>query len=163
MKLYEITNEYQSILSQLEHAEGEDRLPLLAKLDEIAEPLESKAINLAKYINNIRATSKSIDEEIERLVRMKKAVDQRESNMVEYLEFNMKRCNITKIESPLFKIQFQKTPPKVEVINEDEVPAEYKKTKTEVSLDKLKIRDEMKVGVIIPGVQLVQSEKLVIK
>lgn len=163
MNLYEITNEYQDIFDQLEKAEGEDRLPLVTRLDEIKAPLEMKATNLAKYISNLRASQKALDDEIERLERMKKSIQRKEYDMMNYLEFNMKKCGILKIDSTLFKIQFQKCPQKVEVINDAEIPDEYKRTKTETTIDKIKIKEELKVGVVIPGVQLVQSEKLVIK
>ena len=163
MRLYEISNQYNAILIELESVDGDDRLPLLKELDAISEPLEKKAVNLAKYINNVRASSSAIGAEIKRLQAMQKAIDKREQDMMDYLEFNMRQCQINKIECDLFKIQFQKNPPRVEIRDEDQVPDEYKKVKTEVSLDKLKMRDEMKLGVVIPGVELVQSEKLVIK
>lgn len=163
MKLYEIANEYQYLFHEIEDSEGEDKTSLEVRLDEIQAPLENKAVNLAKYINNLRSSVNSIDEEINRLDKMKKSIKRRETSLVDYLQFNMEKCGIEKIESPLFKIQFQKNPCSVQILNVDDIPNEYKRIKTEVLVDKVKIKNEIKVGVIIPGAELIQSKKLVIK
>lgn len=157
MTLHEIANDY------IKAFESDDTETLTTALDSIKGSLEVKATNVAKYINGLTAAQKAIDDEIARLETAKRVIANKEKNLRDYLEHNMKKCGITKIESPLFKIQFQKCPCKVDVINDNDIPDEYKKVKTEVVIDKNKIKAEIKAGVVIPGVALIQSEKLVIK
>lgn len=160
MKLHEIANQYKLVFDALENQSDS---ALVSSLDAIKAPLQEKATNIAKYIHHLEITQKAIDDEISRLQHMKKSLENREENMKNYLETNMKKCGISKIESTLFKIQFQKCPVHVDVINSDEIPDEYKIVKTEIVIDKIKIKNEAKLGVVIPGVQLIQDEKLVIK
>lgn len=164
MNLYEISNEYQLVFDQMHNEYDEEkRLALSSQLDSIKAPLENKAVNIAKYVHDLRGSQVMIDSEIERLQNMKRILLNREKDMMNYLSTNMQRCEIEKIESPFFKIQFKTCPCKVDVLDADLIPDEYKRVKTEIMIDKNKIKSEMKEGVVIPGVQLVQDKKLEIK
>lgn len=160
MHLYELSKEYQSILND---AEGGESPLTLARLDEIKAPLEQKILNIAKYTRKLDADAQAVTDEIERLKRMLNSIKSREDQLYNYLETNMRACGIDRIESPLFKIMFRKCPPRVEVINEDDLPDNFKRIKTDILVDKEKLKEELKHGVVVPGAKLIQAEKLVIK
>ena len=165
--LYEIANEYKQIFDELKESGENGITPLSSftqkKLDAISASLEQKASNVAKYINGLKHNQQIIDDEISRLQKIKEQYKKEEEALKVYLENNMRQCEISKIETPLFKIQFRKCPPKVEIISEKEIPDEYKITEIKVSIDKIKIRNDMKLGVIVPGAIVVQDEKIEIK
>lgn len=163
MHLYELSREYQTILNDINQDGGDNSPLILQRLDEIKAPLEQKVINIAKYTRQLENDAAAVKSEIERLKGMLASIQSREEQLYNYLETNMRACNINRIDSPLFKVTFRKNPPRVEILNEDHIPDEYKKIKSEVVIDKEKIRDELKNGVVIPGTALIKAEKLVIK
>jgi hypothetical protein len=63
-------------------------------------------------------------------------------------------------ENKRFKISWRKSE-KVEITNEDVIPAEY--VKQTISFDKLAMKDAMKNGNVIDGVQLVKTQSIQIK
>ena len=63
-------------------------------------------------------------------------------------------------ENKRFKISWRKSE-KVEITNEDVIPAEY--VKQTISFDKLAMKDAMKNGNVIDGVQLVETQSIQIK
>lgn len=62
-----------------------------------------------------------------------------------------------------FLVKHRANPPKVDVTNEDEIPAEYIQTKLTKSVDKKKLGEGLKLGVQIPGARLLQSQRVDIK
>ncbi|HLX52374.1 MAG TPA: siphovirus Gp157 family protein, partial [Aquella sp.] len=73
------------------------------------------------------------------------------------------RCGIQEISSPNFVVKLKKCPVSVDVFNEQELPNEYKKSKEVISIDKMKIKEEIQAGVVIPGAQLKQNTRLEIR
>ena len=63
-------------------------------------------------------------------------------------------------ENKRFKISWRKSE-KVEITNEDVIPAEF--VKQTISFDKLAMKDAMKHGNVIDGVQLVETQSIQIK
>lgn len=63
-------------------------------------------------------------------------------------------------ENKRFKISWRKSE-KVEITNEDVIPAEF--VKQTISFDKLAMKDAMKNGNVIDGVQLVETQSIQIK
>ena len=63
-------------------------------------------------------------------------------------------------ENKRFKISWRKSE-KVEITNEDVIPAEF--VKQTISFDKLAMKDAMKNGNVIEGVQLVETQSIQIK
>lgn len=158
--LYEIANEYQQIFDSMDNEEliSEN---ILIKLDEVHEAMENKAIALASYIKNIEAEKKAIND-------AKKAMNEREErlnskilSLQTYLQSNMERCGITDItKSPYFTIKLKKCRASVDDFDKEKIPDEYKRIKEIITIDKIKIYAELKNGVVIPGVRLVQNKRL---
>lgn len=60
-------------------------------------------------------------------------------------------------------ISRHKNPPKVEVINEDDIPQLYRKMELVEKIDKRGIADALKEDFVVPGARLIQTERLEIK
>lgn len=75
----------------------------------------------------------------------------------------MERCGFTEIKSPYFVIKLRKNPVSTDIIDESVIPDEYKKTREVVSIDRARIRDELRAGVIVPGAELRQNNRIEIK
>lgn len=157
MNLYQISQEYQEILDDLYDDEGVVNEQALIKLEKNELAMEKKVIAVASYIKNLEAEREAIKAAKQAMAEREKRNKKREDELTGYLLANMEKRGMTKISCPYFSIKLKKCPPSVGVTNEDLVPDNYRRTKVEVSLDKMKMLQEMKVGVIIPGVCLQQN------
>jgi len=164
MKLYEISNEYQNVLQEAVNEEtGEISEQALMRLDEISSDFNKKGIAIASYIENIEAEEKAIDAAIDRMERRKKQLKNQVQFLTNYLQTNMERCDIKEISCPYFVIKLKKCPQSVDIIDENIIPIDYKKVKEIISLDKLKIKEEILLGVHVPGATLKQNNRLEIR
>jgi chromosome segregation ATPase len=164
MKLYEIANEYQNVLSEICNEEtGEINEQSLVKLDEVTKDLKNKVVAIASYIENIEAEEKAIENAIEKMARRKKQLANQSDFLTNYLQANMERCGISEITCPYFAVKLKKCPVSVDVVDESVIPDEYKNKKEVISLNKVKIKEEMLSGVVIPGASLKQNIRLEIK
>ncbi len=164
MNLYEIANDYQSILANtFDQETGEINEHELIKLDEITTKVEDKAIAVAAYIKNLDAEREAIEKAKRNMAEREARLDKRADYLTQYLQTNMERCGITEIKCPEFVIKLKKCPWSTDIIDEESIPDEYKRVKQVVTVDKIKIKDELLSGVIIPGVQLIQNNRLEIK
>ncbi len=164
MKLYEIANEYEVLLDQTFNDEtGEVNENALVELNQIKESIEQKSIALASYIKNIEAERKAIEEARESMDKREKYLKNKVSYLTDYLHFNMEKCEITEIKCPYFQIKLKKCPLSVNVLDENIVPNEYKNEKLTITLNKIKIKEELLAGVVINGVELKQNTRIEIR
>lgn len=160
MKLYEINKEYESILNEIYTEDGEINQDALMRLDQNELAMENKIIAIASFIKNMDAERESIaiakKAMADRETRYKKRVDELQG----YLLFNMEKRGINNVKCPYFEIKLKKCPASVEIVEESLLPQEYLRTKTEILPDKVKMLQEMKMGVIIPGAHIKHNMKL---
>lgn len=165
MNLYNLSEEYQKILSEIEYDEstGEINCTSLNKLDEITDAVENKAKAISAYVKNLTASSDALENAIEELKHRQNIIVNKIYSMKNYLQTNMERLGIDKIESHFFDIRLKKNPCKVEITNVDEIPDNYKKAKVEITIDKTMIRNDIKEGKDIPGAKLIKTNRIEIK
>jgi predicted transcriptional regulator len=164
MKLYEIANQYQEVLSEICNEEtGEINETALVRLEEVKDSIKEKGIAVASFIENIEAEEKAIDAAIDKMERRKKQLANQSTFLVNYLQSNMERCAINEISCPYFVVKLRKCPLSVDITDELSIPDEYKKRKEVVSIDKLKIKEEITNGVVVPGASLKQNLRLEIR
>jgi hypothetical protein len=163
MHLYQISAEYAEILDNLYDEEGVINNDALIKLEHNELAMEKKVIAIASFIKNL-------DAEKEAIAAAKKAMGERESRYKKrsdelqgYLLFNMEKRGINQVKCPYFEIKLAKCPASVDILDEKALPAEYTRVKTEVLPDKVKMKKEMLMGVIIPGAALKTNLRLEIK
>jgi len=164
MNLYKITNEYQEALDKTYNLEtGEVNECELISLEEAKEKVEEKSIAVASYIKNIDAERKAIEEAKKAMAERESKLDKRVDYLTQYLQSNMERCGIGEIKSPYFVIKLKKCPISVFIEDENSISNDYKKIKEVVSIDKLKIKEEILAGVIVEGATLKQNNRLEIR
>jgi hypothetical protein len=96
----------------------------------------------------------AIKAEIDRLQQRKKVIENRQSEMTEYLRTNMEATGIKKISCPLFTITCAEGREAVAVFDEDAIPDDLMTVKTEIKPDKLAIAKKLKAGEEVPGAKL---------
>ena len=158
-KLYELSTGYKNIEYLLEN--GEDNEELAAVLNSLDAEIEDKAENIAKILKNNEADIKAFKEEEKRLAERRKALENSNKRLKEYLEDNMKMTGKTKFKKGTFSFNIAKNPASVEITNVDIISSDYK-VLTE-TLDKKAILQDLKNGKDIQGAILKQSESLRIR
>jgi hypothetical protein len=159
MNLYELTDSYLKVLELIEN--GEEGLE--DTLESINDTIELKADGYARIIRNLEGNVTALKTEIDRLTDRKKSIE----NSIDRLKENLKQAMIQtgkeKIKTDLFSISVANNPVAVSVINEDLIPRTYFNVKEIVTLDKVRIKDLLKNGQVIAGVELTQGKGLRIK
>lgn len=67
------------------------------------------------------------------------------------------------LEAGAYTIKARNCPPSLDVVNADQVPPKYKVVKTETVIDKQAAARDLKQGLDVPGCELKQKQKVVIK
>lgn len=152
-KLYELTEMYQNIWDLI----GDDEVDLDAlekALGQIEDNIEIKAESMAKLVKGIDGDVVALKEEENRLAKRRKALENKQANIKLYLENQLKIMGIDKVKTPLFTVALQNNPPSVNVLNEDLIPEQYKKSVTTVSVVKKDLLEDLKQGLIIEGAEI---------
>ncbi len=153
MNLYELKASYQALL---ERAEDLDPTAFHDTLDAITDAIEDKAIGYASVIQQFKADSKALSDEIKRLSERKQSIEKRISIMQESLQDAMEESNVKKIKSPKFTVWLQNNPVSVKVTNETLIPKTFY-VEQAPKLDKKALREELQHG-DIPGAELDQTK-----
>ena len=158
MLLYELSEIETQILDQLESEEGIDKnLYESLKLDE-----EEKIVSCAKVYRQILSDAQACKDEEKRLSERKKRLENNAARLKELMFEGMKMMDAKKIHRPEFDISIKKNPPSLQIAPDARIPDEYYKAQAPI-LDKALLKDDVKSGLFIDGVQLVQVERLEIK
>ena len=125
----------------------------------LAQELTNKSTNIIGFIRNVETNMEILDSEINRLTILKKTTATRMDRFKEYVKTNMEELGLEKIETPIGTLRVQKNPISIEILDEEQIPKEYKKEKTTITIDKAAIKDNFKeTGEIIPGTKIIASK-----
>lgn len=155
MKLYELTDDFMQVQSMIE--DGQEGLE--DTLESINLEIEDKLENVGKVIRNLEAESAAFKEEEKRLADKRKTIDNNIKNLKLYAEQSLKATGQRKVKAGLFTFNIQKNPPSIDITDKDLIPQKYY-VPVEPKLDKQTIKDLLKNGENVPGVELVQGEGL---
>jgi len=158
--LYEIAGMYRSILD-MEPESDEEYSAMMSALDEVQVELMEKADHIVRYIRNLTAEADALKAEEAALYKKRKLAENKAERLKAYLAAQMTLCGLKELKAGLFKLKFQPTPPAISIINEAAIPEQYRKVKIEI--DKLAIRDALKNGEDVPGIEVQRGEALVIR
>ena len=140
----------------------EDETELQEYLDGLDIQLKDKARDILFVMKEYEGYTDSIDKEIKRLQNLKKSYTGNIDRLKNYIEFNMKRGDIEKIETDLVTFALRKTPGKLIVDDKTQIPKEYIIIKEVKSVDTMAIKRALKYRTV-EGVHLESDKKLTIK
>lgn len=158
LSLYNITNKFIELINKTENEElTEEEAQLLST--ELEQELLNKSSSIIAYVQNSEALISAIKDEETRLEEMRKTGEKKLEKFKEYVLENMNRLGLIEIPTTLGSLKVAKNPISVEVINEDEVPAEFKKEIVKTSIDKTAIKNHFKeTGEIVSGVRMITEK-----
>ena len=152
------SEEYAELLDREDVEEGLE----LVKRDEADLP--QKIINLAAYCRNLSVLAGAVKEEEKRLAERRRVMENKEKRIKAFLKMLLQKTGKRKIQTPTLTLRLQKNPPKVEVKDPLKVPENFTEIQMERVIKKQDILEHFKAtGEIPPGVEIGQSERVVIK
>lgn len=156
ISLYELKDMYLNLMD----LDLEDE-SLKAALENIDDEIEVKAENYAGLIKNLEAEAEAYKKEIDRMTKIKKALENRALFLKKNLEEAMVALDKKKFKTTLFSFSIQKNPASLNIIDEDKIPEDY--YRLEKVFNKNKIKEAVKNGLLTEAAELVQSESLRIR
>lgn len=162
--LYEITQDYMTILAMMEDPEL-DPQTLADTMEAVEGELEVKAENYAKVIRNLETDVAGIKAEIDRLSERKKTIENNIKRMKEALQVSMETTGKTKFKTELFSFSVRNNAPKVVMDEEyiENVPERFLKY-SEPTINRSAIKEAIQSGEDLEGIaHLEQSTSLTIK
>lgn len=160
-----IVEQVQDLLNDGIDPNDERVQELLEKMVANEDEWEAKAINVAKFLNQLSLDESQIDSEIERLTKKKKSLSNAHSSLHDLLLWQMQSFGKDEIKNPLINIKVRENPISVVVKDEKAVPIQFKTEKTTVTVNKNAIKLAMKENseLKIDGIELTRTKKLSIK
>lgn len=154
MNLYELTEQYQTILEMAR--EGAEDFDYGQMLEGMEGAISDKLDGYCKVIKTLEAEAEAVKTESLRLSQRKTVLENQVSRIKEAMKSGMIRLNLDKHKSTLFTVSVTKPQQRVEVTNLDAVPSELIRVKKEV--DKTAVKELLKTGEKVHGVELVYGE-----
>lgn len=130
--LYELTAEFQLILAQLDTEDGEIPADLDARLDEIAGDFADKIDSVLRARVNLTAQADGAAVELKRLTELIRRLTGRADWLKGYVFTAMLATGQQKLETKLFKLGIQASPPTVKVddgLDAATLPAGFQRTR----------------------------------
>lgn len=124
--------------------------------------IKEKSQNIWKLIWMFDWNISAIDNEIERLSKIKKSYTWNKDRVKNWLSYNLQEMWIEKLDTELYKISFRGSK-SVEIVEEELVPKEYRTEKIVYWISKTELLKHLKEGKEIPWVILKESSNLQIK
>lgn len=151
-------------------------LPLIKRLEETTDPLEHELIMIeidkleldkaqklngcCAYVKHLRVEIEAVANEVIKLQKRMSKVQNQESRLLDYMRMCLPLNQDFK--STLHSVSWRKSEA-VEITDASKIPVQYMRQKMSYEPDKETAKQDMKMGAVIPGMQLVNRNNLVIK
>ena len=157
MNLYELKQEFENAIEKCVDLEtGEIVNPVY--LDELTFAINEKRENVELYIKNKIAEIKAIDEETKNLTNRKRVLNNKVEGLKKYLADNLEGH---KFETAKVVVSFRKSE-QLEINSIKHIPTEYLISQ-EPKIDKVALKNSIKQGAVINGVQVITKQNIQIK
>ena len=154
LSLYQITSAFPMLMEQEEMTE-EDKIKVE---EELTKLLQEKSQSIIGYYRNNELTIQAMKEEEKRIAEVRKVLENRNEKFKKYVKECMENAGFTKIETTLGSLSIARSPISIEIVNEDEVPGEYKTEIVTTKTDKKAIADNFKATGEVPNGIIVHTE-----
>lgn len=156
MTLYNITNRFIDLFNKEDLTEEE----MQEQGQELAKLLQNKSESIVAVDMQYKSNIEMIDNEIERLSKLRDKIKVKEEKFKDYVKYNMEQLNLDKIDTALGTLSIRNNPPKVDIYDENAISEEFYIEKTTKSLSKTLIKEKLKKGEEVKGARLISEKSL---
>ena len=157
MKLYELTEQYQSFLDYISSDEIEiDEQTILDTLESIEGAIDDKVSNLSLVIKALKGEYDVVKRERNRLQSKESALTKKIDSLKEYMLSNMEKVGRQKIKTPLSTVWIQESRLAVKEVDEETIDKKYKIPQPDSINRDLILKDTNK-GIVVKGVEIGRS------
>ncbi len=157
--LYEISTELARINDELFEAGGELTDELEKRLDGSTLDFKAKVENIGKWVLNLSSREEALDKELTRLTARKRAIENLQKRLKEYVKTCMEMTGTNKLEYTAMTIAIQKNPAAVEIQDEKSIPAKFLTIIPEQKVvDKKAVLAALKAGESVSGAVLADNK-----
>lgn len=158
-KLYELTEAYVELLSQIEDCETEaEEEQIIIMLNQISDDIARKADAIARMVRNLTAESEGYEAEIKRMQKRKRTTDNMIQRLKDHIMFSMGIAGANELHTTIGKWRLQKNPPKAVVLDESKIPEEFFVEQPPKLMTSLILQNWRDTGEIPDGCDIVQTE-----
>lgn len=141
---------------------GEVLIDVFEELDKLSMQRNDKILNIARYIDSLKRDSELLKEKAEQLKDRAKSKENKLERLKTYVKESMVKFDTKKIEDETVTVRINSAKVAT-VLDESKIPEEYLNTVVKVSPDKRKILADLKLGKVIPGVELGESKTVTVR
>lgn len=161
-RLYDFTDEYLQAFDAIRVDEETGEVLGLEELETVNAQLEDKLEAVACYIKSLACLAEGIKAEARSLTKRQMALEAKILRLKKYLMQNMEATGKKGLETAKCKISFRGSS-RVEIVQEDKLPAECWVVSESKRPDKAAIKKLLAAGGSVPGAVLVECRNISIK
>lgn len=162
MRLYELAEQYETLLEMA--ADDTDNATLAEYIAGMEGKIDEKVENTMKVVRSLEADAAALKTEEDRLKQRRESLEKKAKYLKESTGAIMEQIGVEKVKGRMFSVWLQANPPKVNVLDEFQIPQRFFYTPTPApQLQKKEVLEAWKKGEDIPGVQVVQEKSLRVK
>ena len=183
MSLYKLPDELREIQQAIEDNNGEITQEIEFMLEKYQQKEVSNFVQVVNLLEGYESAEKFLKEKKHMITELINEKRNTINRMKLFIMNSIKKLGKHKIENDALTISVVKSPPKVVIDDEELIPEEYKRVEVVISasdlnkllvsgipyiekdqsVDKTKIKDDLKDGVTISGARLEDSEHIRIR
>lgn len=170
MKLYELTQEFESLFESLDDMDGEDmEQAWFDTLESIEAEFDEKAENIAVFIKELTADIKAIKDEEHKQAERRRAKEHHVERLKAYLLGAMNATHRETIDGSRARVSVRSNAESPRFADEEKfvmwaiANADDLLTYPQPKISKTAVKDYIRAGGEIPGVTLERSQSVIIK
>lgn len=160
-RLYELTDNYAALLAQLDDAETDaQRDEIMQAITDCSAEIGDKAEAYARIMKNAEADAAAYDAEIRRLTARKRTAEASVKRLKDNLCYAMEVAGATEIKTSIGRWKMRQNPPRVEVMDENEVAPEFFEPQPPKLMKSKLMQHWRETGEIPDGCDIVRDESV---
>jgi len=160
MKLYELSDDYRKLLTELDNEESQQD-NITAILSEVKEQFNEKVENIGKMVLSLKADAETLKLEEQRLSKRRHTIEAKSEWLETYLKNELTNTGVDNVKGTLVTVSLRKNPASVNILNAEAIPEIYRTVIPESwQPDKKAILTQFKnTGEIVDGCEIINDKK----
>lgn len=158
--LIDLVRKANELEQQLVESGGEIT-DLISQIEEdLRTDVQRKAEDYHFVIERMKSNAEFYKDEAEKFYTVAKSLENTQARIKEFLKGGMQAMDISEIIGERVKVSLSDSKPRMEIIDENDIPQQYKMVVTTHEIDKEKLRADLESGVHVTGARLVQGKTI---